>query len=83
MTLAIGTARSYNFACGTLMDYIYIIESPQVNTCLHHYSFIPARFLNQDAADGDDVPQDLARGMAIYSATRLEEHDGQHTVWEF
>ena len=58
-----------------------LIESPQVNTCLHHYSFIPARFLNQDAADGDDVPQDLARGMAIYSATRLQEYDGQQTVW--
>ena len=78
MTLSLRTAiRSCNFACGKLHGKI---ESPQVNTWLDHYSFIHAPFLKKDAADADDVPQDLARGMAIYSATRLQEHDGQHTV---
>jgi len=81
VTLSLRTAiRSCNFMCGKLHGKI---ESPQVNTWLDHYSFIHiihAPFLNKDAADADDVPQDLARGMAIYSATRLQQHDGQHTV---
>ena len=62
---------------GNCMEKLNFLRS---NTWLDHCSFTHAPLLKKDAADADDVPQDLARGMAIYSATRLQQHDGQHTV---
>ena len=60
--LAESLLRSGPEALGRLMGLL------RVNAMALHAS-------SEDAADADDVPQDLARGMAIYSVTSAMNHN--------